>query len=351
MSKKKVAAIIDAYGCGNKSFVIKWRLTDKCNFRCSYCLRSFYQEKREFTVKEKTLCKTAEEITKMLNNIDHIKEAKINLIGGEPSILNLEKILSHLIKNNTKVNRMNLTTNLSKPAKYYISLYNYLKKNNIILTITASYHNEFMKMNDYFRKLDEIIDKTNKKHISCEIVSTDDNQDLIKIFYKKCNDGNYDYKIEKDVRDKLNDKIFYASTKTHDVFYYKYDKKNKTIDWSKEPKEGYELCDGRYLIIYERAKPEVVKTRNELFQRKDIDILVRPNFVKSMGYYCTACYSFMDIREDSVISCRFGGNNTYDVSKFKLLDDINKAQCVMDEDGRCSICGSLSISKYPSLIK
>ena len=345
---RKLIGILDSYSFARNMFVLKWRLSDECNYRCSYCLRSIHRDLRDEKQDEASLCKTGTAITNMLNKADFISEVKIDAIGGEPSILNLHKIFSYLVKDNKKIRHINLTTNLSQKADYYTSLFKMLADNNIRLTITASFHPEFVKMDKYFEKVKAVADVITKDNINCEIVSRVDNQDMVKEFYDICVKNGYDYKIEKDVKEKIPEELFVKSSIKNE-YYYKYNKKSKTVEWSMEKKDGFELCDGRYLLLFENADPEVCKTRNEFYQMKDIDVIIPPNHIDPSGFYCTNSVNFINVLYDKITSCRELGERI-PVEDFEIYT-LEESMCPYGgRNGSCSICGSLSIAKYLSLL-
>ena len=351
---RKLIAILDSNTCTNKTFNIKWRLSDQCNYRCSYCLRAIHNDYRSIKQDEKKLCKTASDITKMLNNTEWIKKVKIDAIGGEPSILDLHKIFGYLVKNNTKIVNINMTTNLSQSVEYYVTLHKFLADNNIRLSITASYHPEFENMDNYFNKIVEIKKSIPTHDLNCETVSRIDNQDMVKEFYNRCIEGEHEYKIEKDVSAVINADLFVKSAIKND-HYYRYNKDSKTVDWSHEPLEGYTKIDGRYLLIFERGKPEVCKTRNEIFLRKDIYNIIQPNLFIPDDFYCTNSCKFINILYDKVTTCRRAqGTKMEDaavpVAKFKL-SSLEDAMCPQSGFGYCSICGSISLAKYTSFLE
>ena len=352
---KKLKALLETYTCAHNAMVVKWRLSDQCNYRCSYCLRNsekqWMGDKRDLdydTKKdEKMLCKASYDITKMINKIKSVDRVKVDIIGGEPSIYNLEKVFEGIVKNNKKVEQINITTNISRSAEYYISLFKYISDNGINLTMTASLHPEFTTIDKYFEKVTKVQDAIGSAHINCEIVSLPGNFDLVSDFRERCKKYDLDYKIEKDIRNKTDLELVSESSFRDKICYYKYDKVNETIDWSLEPKDNYEICNGKYLIIYEDGSTESVGSRNELFNKDDIDELVKPNLVNTGEFYCTNSIKFVNIIGDQITSCKFMG------AKQKISDfepfDWDESNCTPGI--QCSLCGSISISKDISLIK
>ena len=81
----KIKSIINS----EKMFTIKWRLTDWCNYRCSYCLRKF--KGQDSILNENKILTTAVYVNRLVDEAG--MDVKLNLIGGEITFLNLKKIL------------------------------------------------------------------------------------------------------------------------------------------------------------------------------------------------------------------------------------------------------------------
>ncbi|MBM3948754.1 MAG: GTP 3',8-cyclase MoaA [SAR202 cluster bacterium] len=73
-------------------------VTDRCNFRCTYCMPAeFYGERYEFLPKEKLL--TFEEIARITRILLKLGAAKLRLTGGEPLVRNnVDRLVAMLAK-------------------------------------------------------------------------------------------------------------------------------------------------------------------------------------------------------------------------------------------------------------
>ena len=114
--------IISITDLDNSDFIIKWRMTEMCNADCSYCIRKSRHVgviPERLKEQDGRLCEVAKEISRMIDSTD-FHNVKIDLIGGEVSILDLEKICGNFTAG--KIKRINLTTNLLKPVEYYKNL-------------------------------------------------------------------------------------------------------------------------------------------------------------------------------------------------------------------------------------
>ena len=71
-------------------------VTDRCNFRCTYCMpKEIYGERYEFLPKAELL--TFEEITRLARIITNLGAAKVRLTGGEPLVRNeIERLVAQL---------------------------------------------------------------------------------------------------------------------------------------------------------------------------------------------------------------------------------------------------------------
>lgn len=130
---------------------IKWRMTDICNYSCPYCARGNFlsaYSAEKIASENAALASTAEKISALLSK-SGFKKVKIDLIGGEVSLLDLESILSRITAEN--VAEYNITTNLSKPADFYISL-----ASKFPVSMTASLHESEADFDVFFAKAERI---------------------------------------------------------------------------------------------------------------------------------------------------------------------------------------------------
>lgn len=151
----------------NPMFYIKWRLTNACNYHCSYCIRKdlglegfpgYY------------------ELIKRADKLNKIKiPFRLELIGGEVTIFDLVPLLSRITTKNLKA--VYISTNLFREAGYFEYLYDYLYKRKIELSLSCSLHEEECDEDKFIEKvryLSTVVD-----HIYLECVSTDKNKKTI----------------------------------------------------------------------------------------------------------------------------------------------------------------------------
>ena len=131
-------------------FTVSWLLGRYCNYKCSYCWAHGRSDVKDHRPTE--LC---------LKTIDSIKEQAraqgfnsfhFSLSGGEPTLHpGYLDILNRLAEDilNTNYTSIHMTTNLSRGFKWFEKYIEYAIKFNRA-SITASYHQEFIKDNNNF---------------------------------------------------------------------------------------------------------------------------------------------------------------------------------------------------------
>ena len=121
-------------------------ITDKCNFRCRYCMpREVFNEEWEFLPRDEML--SYEEIISMLHSFTELGLKKVRLTGGEPLIRkDLQKLIK-LIKSSFPEIEIALTTNGSLLQKYSKILKN-AGLDRITISLDAIDNNLFQNMND-----------------------------------------------------------------------------------------------------------------------------------------------------------------------------------------------------------
>lgn len=135
-------------------------VTDKCNFRCRYCMpEELYGEAFEFLKKDQVL--SFEEIIRLSKIFVSLGVNKIRITGGEPLV---RKNVSHLIKSLSEIDEnldIAMTTNGYLLSKYASELYDAgLKRLTVSLD---SLHNEiFKKMSGKNFDVENVLSGINK---------------------------------------------------------------------------------------------------------------------------------------------------------------------------------------------
>lgn len=135
-------------------------VTDRCNFRCRYCMpEELYGEAFEFLKKDQVL--SFEEIIRLSKIFVSLGVNKIRITGGEPLV---RKNVSHLIKSLSEIDEnldIAMTTNGYLLSKYASELYDAgLKRLTVSLD---SLHNEiFKKMSGKNFDVENVLSGINK---------------------------------------------------------------------------------------------------------------------------------------------------------------------------------------------
>ena len=101
---------------GRKFPYIRLSITDVCNFKCTYCLPEGYKK----TPGDTRSFMSAEEISRLTKALSELGVCKIRLTGGEPTVRKDFFDILNDMKNNSKIEKITMTTNgyqLDKIAK------------------------------------------------------------------------------------------------------------------------------------------------------------------------------------------------------------------------------------------
>jgi cyclic pyranopterin phosphate synthase len=105
--------LIDRFG--RKVTYVRMSITDRCDFRCVYCM----DEEMTFIPREQVL--TLEEIVFLMRAFCELGVEKIRITGGEPLVRrNVDWLMSEIgkLKQTTALNELTITTNGSQLRKY-----------------------------------------------------------------------------------------------------------------------------------------------------------------------------------------------------------------------------------------
>ena len=101
---------------GRKFPYIRLSITDVCNFKCTYCLPEGYKK----TPGDTRNFMSAQEISRLTKALSELSVCKIRLTGGEPTVRKDFFDILNDMKNNSKIEKITMTTNgyqLDKIAK------------------------------------------------------------------------------------------------------------------------------------------------------------------------------------------------------------------------------------------
>lgn len=261
---------------------IKLRLTDYCNYKCSYCIRRKTIEQDGSMLDDENCLKYIDDYNRIiqeLRNRTH-KPVKVDLIGGEVTIL---PYLSDLIAK-LQCDRINITTNLSHPLPI-----------DSRMSVTASFHPEYATLDDFFEKA--IYYNGKYKQFKVETVSCS-NSTHIEEFINRAKQYNIQYMVEEDLLDTS---------------------KRGSSCTSRKSKPRY-LVNGEYY-----------NTRNEYLKKYGSNGWG----VMITNEYCSRDVDYVYIEQGEVSSC----NRLIPVKDFHVAD---YHKCYRG-GGVCSLCGHITI--------
>jgi organic radical activating enzyme len=287
---------------------VKWRITNCCNYNCSYCLRKNKRDNIEnYKRDEQTVINTIPKLAKIIRekNVD----TKIELIGGEVSLFNLEDIIERLyneIPNNLK--RISFISNLSKSAEYYNDLIDVCTKHNIELSIVASFHYEFTTLDNFFEKIKKL-NFNDHFLFKVEMVSTRNNLEQVNELIKRCEENNIIYLIDADCNETdISGLIVETSENKKDEYKISYD-------------DHTEYCKSLRGLVKKYGDYKTIPLR---------------------GYLCTLDYDYFRVDYDyhiGFVDGMKGCKNAEPLEAFRL----NKYPSYCHKG--CSLCGAMSVFK------
>mgnify|MGYP003307555184 CR=1 FL=1 len=267
---------------------IKLRLTDYCNYKCSYCIRRKTIEQEGCMLDDESCLKYIDDYNRIIDELKAktSKPVKVDLIGGEVTIL---PYLSELITK-LKADRINITTNLSRPIPI-----------DPRLSVTASFHPEFTDLDTFFKAVDYYKDKF--KNFKVETVSYGE-ATHVDAFIAKAKELGVAFMVEEDLLDA--NKIGKACS-------------------SNKPKP-------RYLVVENGSdRGKYYNTRNEFLKKHGTNgwgVLVTEE-------YCSRDVNYVYIEQGEVSSC----TKLIPVGDFHVA---NFHKCYRG-GGLCSLCGHITL--------
>jgi MoaA/NifB/PqqE/SkfB family radical SAM enzyme len=288
---------------------IKWRMTDICNYACPYCVRSKTTEsysEETITKENADLVQVAKDVNTLLENSD-FTNVKIDLIGGEVTLLDLGTILAEITT--AKVTMFDITTNFSKSAEYYINLAKLFP-----ISLTASLHSDCADKDVFFEKVKTVYDANVLKYFKCETVSCSDNQSEVEDFISRCEEIGVDYIIDRD--------------------------KTNSISQSEIIKTKRTGTENLYSVEYTDGTKTDFASKGEIFNTLINNVYCKGRYIHTKGMMCTNSYNYIYLDKDTVLGRQEGESgckHKIKISDFKFLPP---AKCDIDF---CSFCGRFSV--------
>lgn len=307
---------------------VKWRMTYVCNYSCPYCLQK--KDAGSLAEDSRRCAAAAPEVSRIISELGRRarKGVLLELIGGECTLLDLDSVLSEITSPFLK--RVNITSNFSKGADYFLSLYKKLKKRNIELMPTCSLHTSNTTLEKYESEVLKFKSGAPDCVFKCESVTYDDTPD-------DAAEGEKPEEKEADPSDEL----------------YNFCLENGIAciidrDLTGLPDKEAKQCNKkpRYRITFDDGTEKELLGRSPLItgQDKDTSYLAVGNGIVPRGYYCTRDYDYVYVHFDKHMGfCRNGEHfckSLEPLAGFHVLD--KPAMC---DKPRCSLCGRMSIAK------
>lgn len=294
--------------------VIKWRLTTACNLRCPYCIQTNDKKDHDVELNKEFVMSLVEDVNRLVDSAVG-DSVNINLIGGECTLYDLKEIISKL--HSPKLKKINVTTNFTRSAEYFIELSEYLKSRDIVFSLTVSWHKCAFTLEQFVKKVALVA-----PHIEmfcAEAVSHEKNQNDMYEFAAEMEKLNIDYYIDTDKRFKSNIPLFYTDKREKKTKY-------RYTVWYDDDEEPTKLSTKSQLLANPRADNENVSHR----------------FVSVKKRYCTVGWNYIYIDENGrAFARRTEGSkacgNRIPVSEFKW--GLPKVCGV----NYCGLCGNMSL--------
>lgn len=304
--------------------VIKWRVTHNCNFSCSYCIQNHCADQPDIwgTLEEdqNRSIAAAPEISRIMEEMK-AERVKLDIVGGEVTLFDLEKLLSFITSN--KMKKVYIVTNFHRPKEYFISLAEYLKSRNCELEICASWHSEAISFEEYSGKILELKDVENLT-IKCEKVNTGDNTEEVEKIKTFCEENGISYLIDADtsltakaVNRRIRGEIKTMFKKPHPRFMLHKDDGTKQECWSQNA-----------LITGQEPNTEEQITK------------LKEGF-KTNGWYCSRDIDYVYV----TIDFHHGIVNGQCKKKEPVTDFHIKEEPHQCEFPSCNFCGKMSVAK------
>ena len=177
---------------------LKWIVTNRCNYNCSYC---FEKNFKSIELSNNNLFLTANKINEFMkiNNLN-----SLILLGGELFLLDTNIILKLL--EILKGKKLYIITNFFQDNLIYKQIADFAKNNFKTFEYKFSFHDEYASVNDFFNKVDSFIKKTNCK-IKLQFTLDERTEKILPIFLEKC------FKLQSE-----NKNIYHTVEKAYTIF-------------------------------------------------------------------------------------------------------------------------------------
>ena len=183
---------------GRKFPYIRLSITDVCNYKCTYCLPQGYKK----TPGDNRSFMSLEEISRLAKALSELGVCKIRLTGGEPTVRNDFFDILKDMKQNSKIEKVTMTTNGYQLDKIANQLYSF-GLDGINISIDSLDRNTFKKLTGHDRLLEilngiKILQDLNFKSIKVNAVllkGINDTEKDFQIFSNFIKDNKIDFRF------------------------------------------------------------------------------------------------------------------------------------------------------------
>jgi len=315
---KKYLKMNDKFGRKLKDLRIS--VTDRCNFRCRYCMpEELYGEAFEFLKKDQVL--SFEEITRLSKIFISLGVKKIRLTGGEPLV---RKNVPELINSISSINKnidIAMTTNGYLLKKYAKELYDSGLKR---LTVSLDTLDEkiFKEMSGKNFKVNNVLEGINE---------------AVKVGFKKIKINSV---IKKGVNENsILDLVEYSRSKNHILRFIEYMDVGTLNSWSKEnvfsTNNIKEIISKKYKIQpIDKNYPSETSDRYTFLDNKG-----EIGFISSItNPFCDNCTRARITADGKLVTCLFSnkGMNLKSLLRSRktdqdIIDEITKVWALRDD--------------------
>ena len=290
---------------------IRISVTDKCNFRCGYCMpKDIYNSSYQFLKKAEIL--SFEEIELLVNSFSDLGVEKVRLTGGEPLLRkNIHKLVER-IKVNNKIKDVCITTN------------------GVLMTKEAVNNLKLSGLDRITFSLDSINESSFKKISDTNYTPSDVIQGIENALSAGFKNTKINVVIKKGINDnEIVDILSYFKNHDIEIRFIEFMDVGNTNDWS------FEKVFGRDQILNEIEKKYMIKKVKDLAQSSTSEVWSydygRFGIISSVTKpFCTNCTRIRLTCDGKLYNCLFSSNG-YDIMKFirpfymddKLINFLN----------------------------
>jgi len=275
---------------------IRISVTDKCNFRCGYCMpKDIYNSSYQFLKKAEIL--SFEEIELLVNSFSDLGVEKVRLTGGEPLLRkNIHKSVER-IKPHNKIKDVCITTN------------------GVLMTKEAVNNLKLSGLDRITFSLDSINESSFKKISDTNYTPSDVIQGIENALSAGFKNTKINVVIKKGINDnEIVDILSYFKNHDIEIRFIEFMDVGNTNDWS------FEKVFGRDQILNEIEKKYTINKVKDLAQSSTSEVWSydygRFGIISSVTKpFCTNCTRIRLTCDGKLYNCLFSSNGQ-DIMKF-----------------------------------